>query len=82
MWHKLRQGGGQGAMGSGPLQRGQKQCIGADMDMDGVHSMHLQKRRIGMFGVGGYVQVPLAAFEELNGARVKGVAMIEDSDPG
>ena len=33
-----------------------------------------------MFGVGGYVPVPLAAFEETDGVRVKSATMIEDED--
>jgi hypothetical protein len=44
--------------------------------------MHLRKRRKGVFGVGGYVPAPLAAFEEPDGVRVKSAAMIEDSDSG
>ena len=53
---------------------------GADMDGDGPHSMRSRKRRKGVFGVGGYVPVPLAAFEEPDGVRVKSATMIEDSD--
>ena len=48
VWHKLP-GGGHGA--------------GADMDGDGAHSIHLRKRRKGVFGVGGYVPIPVAALE-------------------
>ena len=35
-----------------------------------------------MFGVGGYVPVPLAVFEEPDGVRVKSTIMIEVSDSG
>ena len=82
VWRELRRGGGQGPTGGGPSRRGRKRRAGADMDADGAHSMHLRKRRKGMFGVGGYVPVPLAAFEEQDGVRVKSAAMIEDSDSG
>jgi hypothetical protein len=48
VWHKLCQGGGQGPMGGGPLQRARKRCAGADMDGDGAHSMRLWKWRKGV----------------------------------
>jgi len=35
-----------------------------------------------MFGVGGYVPVPVAALEEPDSVRLKSAAMIEDSDSG
>ncbi len=35
-----------------------------------------------MFGVGGYVPVPLAVFEEPDGVRVKSATMIKVSDLG
>ena len=82
VWCELRRGGGQGATGDGPSQRARKRRAGAEMDRDGAHSMRLWKRRKGVFGVGGYVPVPLAAFEEQDGVRVKSAAMIEDSDSG
>ena len=82
VWCELRRGGGQGVTGGDSSRRAWKRRAGADMDKDGAHSMHLRKRRKGMFGVGGYVPVPLAAFEEQDGVRVKSAAMIEDSDSG
>jgi len=82
VWRELRRSGGQGVAGGGPSRRARKRRAGADMDGYGAHSMHLRKRRKGMFGVGGYVPVPLAAFEEPDGVRVKSAAMIEDSDSG
>ena len=82
VWRELRRGGGQGATGDCPSQRARKRRAGADIDGDGAHSMRLRKRRKGVFGVGGYVPVPLAALEELYGVRVKSAAMIEDSDSG
>jgi len=54
---------------------------GADMDGDGAHSIHLGKRRKGVFGVGGYVPIPVAALEP-DGVRVKSAEMIKDSDSG
>jgi hypothetical protein len=53
----------------------------ADMDGDGAHSIHLGKRRKGVFGVGGYVPIPVAALEP-DGVRVKSAEMIKDSDSG
>jgi hypothetical protein len=82
VWRELRRGGGQGATGGGPSRRARKRRVGADMDGDGAHCMRLRKRRKGVFGVGGYVPVPLAALEEPDGVRVKSAAIIEDSDLG
>jgi hypothetical protein len=72
-------GGGQGA---GAASGGPSESAGAEMDRDGAHSMCLRKRRKGAFEGGGYVPVPVAAFEEPDGVRVKSTAMIEDSDSG
>jgi hypothetical protein len=45
------------------------ESAGAEMDRDGAHSMCLRKRRKDAFEGGGYVPVPVAAFEEPDGVR-------------
>jgi hypothetical protein len=42
--------------------------------------MHLQKRRKGMFGVGGHLPVPVAVLEEPDGVGMKSVAIIKDPE--
>ncbi len=61
MWHNLYWGSAQGTTGGGPSWRAQKWHAGADIDGD-AHSVHLWKWSKGVFRVGGYLLVPLAAF--------------------
>ena len=56
--------------------------MGAEMNRDGAHTMHLQKQRKGAFGGGGYMPVPVGALEGPDGIRVKSMVIIEDSDLG